>query len=49
VAKGPVTLLVLRREDFLEELTGHPVVRAAADETVRERLPEDGGSVPPGS
>jgi MFS family permease len=44
VAKEPTKLLVLQREDFLEELTGHPVMREVADETVRERLPDDGES-----
>ena len=41
VAKTPVTLLALEREDFLEEVTGHPVVREVADVTVRERMPKE--------
>ena len=39
VAKTPATLLSLEREGFLEEVTGHPVVRKAVDLTVRERMP----------
>jgi MFS family permease len=41
VAKTPTTLLSLEREGFLEEVTGHPVVRKAVDVTVQERLPEE--------
>ncbi len=41
VAKTPLTLVALEREDFLEEVTGHPVVREVADVTVRERMPKD--------
>ena len=41
VAKTPVTLLALEREDFLEEITGHPVVREVADVTARERTPKE--------
>ncbi len=40
VAKTPVTLLSLEREDFLEEVTGHPVVREVADVTVLKRMPK---------
>ena len=38
VARTPATLLSLEREGFLEEVTGHPVVRKAVDVTVQERL-----------
>ena len=38
VAKTPSTLLSLEREGFLEEVTGHPVVRRAVDVTVQERM-----------
>ncbi len=41
VAKTPVTLLALDREHFLEEVTGHPVVREVADVTVQERMPKE--------
>ena len=41
VAKTPATLLSLEREGFLEEVTGHPVVRKAVDVTVQERLGEE--------
>ena len=41
VAKTPATLLSLEREGFLEEVTGHPVVRKVVDETADERLSED--------
>ena len=41
VAKTPATLLSLEREGFLEEVTGHPVVRKAVDLTVRERMPNE--------
>ena len=40
VAKTPATLLSLEREAFLEELTGHPVVRKTLDVTVHERMPD---------
>ena len=41
VAKTPATLLSLEREGFLEEVTGHPVVRKAVDLTVHERMPNE--------
>ena len=41
VAKTPLTLLALEREDFLEEVTGHSVVREVADVTLRERMPKE--------
>jgi hypothetical protein len=41
VAKTPATLLSLEREAFLEEVTGHPVVRKTVDVTVQERLNEE--------
>ena len=41
VAKTPTTLLSLEREGFLEEITGHPVVRKVVDETADERLREE--------
>jgi hypothetical protein len=41
VAKTPTTLLSLEREGFLEEVTGHPVVRKAVDVTVQGRLGEE--------
>lgn len=41
VAKTPTTLLSLEREGFLEEITGHPVVRRVVDETADERLREE--------
>jgi MFS family permease len=41
VAKTPVTLLSLEREGFLEEVTGHPVVRKAADAIAQERLQQE--------
>jgi hypothetical protein len=41
VWKTPATLGSLDREGFLEEVTGHPVVRKAADVTVWERLRQD--------
>lgn len=41
VAKSPATLLSLEREGFLEEVTGHPVVRKTVDVAVEERLREE--------
>jgi MFS family permease len=41
VAKTPTTLLSLEREGFLEEVTGHPVVRKAVDVTMQERLGQE--------
>jgi MFS family permease len=41
MAKMPTTLLSLEREAFLEEVTGHPVVRKTVDVTVQERLNEE--------
>jgi MFS family permease len=41
VAKTPSTLLSLEREGFLEEVTGHPVVRKTVDLTVRDRLHQE--------
>jgi CRP-like cAMP-binding protein len=41
VVKTPATLLSLEREGFLEEVSGHPVVRKAADVTARDRLRQD--------
>lgn len=41
VATTPATLLALEREGFLEEVTGHPVVRKVVDETADERLREE--------
>jgi CRP-like cAMP-binding protein len=41
VARRPSTLLALEREGFLEEVTGHPVVRRLVDETADERLREE--------
>ncbi|HYZ13187.1 MAG TPA: cyclic nucleotide-binding domain-containing protein [Actinomycetota bacterium] len=38
VAKSHSTLLSLEREAFLEEVTGHPVVRKTVDLTVQERM-----------
>jgi hypothetical protein len=35
------TLPSLEREGFLEEVTGHPVVRKAVDLTVDERMPNE--------
>jgi MFS family permease len=46
VAKTAATLLVLAREDYLEELTRHPVRPKVADETVRERQSKGDGTVP---
>jgi MFS family permease len=41
VAKTPTTLLSLEREPFLEEVTGHPVVRKTLDVTAHERPPDE--------
>jgi MFS family permease len=41
VAKTSATLLSLDREAFLEEITGHPVVRKTLDVTARERMPDE--------
>ena len=41
VAKTPVTLLSLEREGFLEEVTGHPVVRKRLDAIVHEHMPDE--------
>jgi MFS family permease len=41
VARTPATMLSLEREGFLEEVTGHPVVRKTVDVTVQERLQEE--------
>ncbi|MGH3484066.1 MAG: cyclic nucleotide-binding domain-containing protein [Nocardioidaceae bacterium] len=41
VAKTPTTLLSLEREPFLEEVTGHPVVRKTLDVTAHERNPDE--------
>jgi CRP-like cAMP-binding protein len=41
LVKTPATLLSLKREGFLEEVTGHPVVRKVADVTARDRLRQD--------
>ncbi|HEY7660287.1 MAG TPA: cyclic nucleotide-binding domain-containing protein, partial [Actinomycetota bacterium] len=46
VATTPATLLSLEREGFLEEITGHPVVRKVVDTTVRERLRKDDDAGP---
>ena len=45
-AKTPATFLALDRADFLEAVTGHPVVREAADVTIRKRMPRDEGHAP---
>jgi CRP-like cAMP-binding protein len=45
-AKTPATFLALDRADFLEAVTGHPVVREAADVTIRKRMPSDEGHAP---
>jgi MFS family permease len=44
VAKTPATLLSLEREGFLEEVTGHPVVRKTLDVTVHDRMPDESAS-----
>jgi MFS family permease len=41
VSKSHSTLLSLEREAFLEEVTGHPVVRKTVDLTVHERMPNE--------
>jgi Cyclic nucleotide-binding domain/Transmembrane secretion effector len=41
VAKTPTTLLSLEREPFLEEVTGHPVMRKTLDATAHEPMPDE--------
>lgn len=41
VAKTRTKLLSIEREGFLEEVTGHPVIRNALDVTAQERTPDE--------
>jgi cyclic nucleotide-binding protein/transmembrane secretion effector len=41
VAKTPTTILTLEREPFLEEVTGHPVLRKTPDAAAPEPRPDD--------